>query len=106
MRLMETAKNCPLDEKEEKRMKIIERREKSKRIIILNGSLLGPLQIGKRAIVYTGGELYRTSKVVAIQEKNIKRVCFETENTHYQIQLEPHFHALMRFLEYQATRCA
>lgn len=79
---------------------------KKKRSIVLRGSLLKPLVVGKCAIIHTGGKLYRTSKVVSIRMQNEKTAYFETENSFYHIRLEPFFYALASFVEYQTTKCA
>lgn len=80
--------------------------EKKKRSIVLRGSLLKPLTVGKCAVIHAGGKLYRTSKVVSIRMQTEKTVYFETEKSFYHIRLEPYFYALASFVEYQATKCA
>ncbi len=80
--------------------------EKKKRSIVLRGSLLKPLAVGKCAVVCVGGKLYRTSKVVAIRKQNFRMAYFETENSFYHIRLEPYLYALSSFVEYQTTKCA
>lgn len=80
--------------------------EKKKRSIVLRGSLLKPLVVGRCAIIHAGGKLYRTSKVVSIRIQNKKTAYFETENSFYHIRLEPYLYVLASFMEYQATKCA
>ena len=80
--------------------------EKKKRSIVLRGSLLKPLVVGRCAIIHAGGKLYRTSKVGSIRMQNKKTAYFETENSFYHIRLEPYLYALASFVEYQATKCA
>lgn len=80
--------------------------EKKKRSIVLRGSLLKPLVVGRSAIIRAGGKLYRTSRVVAIRKQDDRAVYFETENSFYYICFEPYFFALAGYVEYQATRCA
>lgn len=80
--------------------------EKKKRSIVLRGSLLKPLVVGKCAIIHAGGKMYRTSRVVAIRKQDERSVYFETENSFYHIRLEPYFYALAGFVEYQAAKCA
>ena len=42
--------------------------KKEKKQIVLNGSLLRPLSVGRGAILHAGGNIYHTSRVVAILE--------------------------------------
>lgn len=99
------AQNTDVQRREKKEMEQ-SKSEKKKRSIVLRGSLLKPLAVGRCAIIHTGGKLYRTSRVVAIRKQDDRAVYFETENSFYHIRLEPYFYALAGFVEYQATKCA
>ena len=44
--------------------------KKEKKQIVLNGSLLRPLSVGRGAILHAGGNIYHTSRVVAILEES------------------------------------
>lgn len=59
--------------------------KKEKKQIVLNGSLLRPLSVGRGAILHAGGNIYHTSRVVAILEESEDCVRFETQNSHYAI---------------------
>ena len=56
--------------------------KKEKKQIVLNGSLLRPLSVGRGAILHAGGNIYHTSRVVAILEESEDCVRFETQNSH------------------------
>lgn len=63
--------------------------KKEKREIILNGSLLGPLVIGQSALIRTSGKIYRTPRVVSIQEESSEYVSFNTLGSRYYVTLSP-----------------
>ena len=42
--------------------------KKEKKQIVLNGSLLRPLSVGRGALLHAGGNIYHTSRVVTILE--------------------------------------
>ena len=44
--------------------------KKEKKQIVLNGSLLRPLSVGRGALLHAGGNIYHTSRVVAILEES------------------------------------
>ena len=52
--------------------------KKEKKQIVLNGSLLRPLSVGRGALLHAGGNIYHTSRVVAILEESEDCVRFET----------------------------
>lgn len=54
---------------------------------ILNGTLVRPLSVGSKAVFLHGDSLVRTSRVVAIHSVTEDKVCFETLNTMYQLNL-------------------
>ncbi|MDD4510507.1 MAG: hypothetical protein PHY23_06375 [Oscillospiraceae bacterium] len=60
-----------------------------KKIIYLQGTLLMPLTVGSCAYISHGGQVVRTSRVVAIREISSQRVGFETLNSHYCVELSP-----------------
>ena len=51
--------------------------KKEKKQIVLNGSLLRPLSVGRGALLHAGGNIYHTSRVVAILEESEDCVRFE-----------------------------
>ena len=55
-----------------------------KKLICIGGTILFPLQVGKRAVIVKGGDCIYTSRVV---EK--EAVCFETMNSVYRVSLLP-----------------
>ena len=61
--------------------------KKEKKQIVLNGSLLRPLSVGRGAILHAGGNIYHTSRVVAILEESEDCVRFETQNSHYYLHV-------------------
>ena len=54
--------------------------KKEKKQIVLNGSLLRPLSVGRGALLHAGGNIYHTSRVVTILEESEDCVRFETQN--------------------------
>ena len=63
--------------------------KKEKKQIVLNGSLLRPLAVGRGALLHAGGNIYHTSRVVAILEESEDCVRFETQNSHYHLSMSP-----------------
>ena len=61
----------------------------SKQIVCIEGSLVFPLKVGKRAVIRRGGDFIRTSLVVEIREERIDYVCFETMYAVYRVSLVP-----------------
>ena len=51
--------------------------KKEKKQIVLNGSLLRPLSVGRGALLHAGGNIYHTSRVVTILEESEDCVRFE-----------------------------
>lgn len=62
---------------------------KSKKSVVLHGSLLCPLVVGQGAIFYAGGKIYHTSRVVAVHEHSDELVRFETVNSTYHLSMTP-----------------
>lgn len=60
-----------------------------KAISILEGVLIRPLAVGTSALFLHGGDMVRTSKVVAIHGPIEDGVCFETLNTTYHLLTGP-----------------
>ena len=63
--------------------------KKEKKQIVLNGSLLRPLSVGRGALLHAGGNIYHTSRVVTILEESEDCVRFETQNSHYHLSISP-----------------
>lgn len=63
--------------------------KKKKKEVELCGKLMCPITIGKSALFAAGGQIYHTSRVVALHEHNDEHVHFETINTHYHLSMRP-----------------
>ena len=55
----------------------------------LSGTLLCPLMVGAKAVIFHEGLVTRTSRVVAIHGRSEGEVCFETLNTQYRLLTGP-----------------
>ena len=82
------------------------RRKKEKKQIVLNGSLLRPLSVGRGAILHAGGNIYHTSRVVTILEESEDCVRFETQNSHYYLSMSPFPLAAVSPLPVRLAACA
>lgn len=60
-----------------------------KKVIYLQGNLLTPLMVGNCAYISHSGQVIRTSRIVVIRETTVRRVSFETLNSHYCVDLSP-----------------
>lgn len=60
-----------------------------KREVHISGKLLYPLHVGNAAVISRKSDIIRTSTVVSIREENEEYVCFETENSVYQVSMKP-----------------
>jgi len=60
-----------------------------KKEILLNGNLVGTLETGKNALVYSGGKIYHTSYVIKIYEQTKEKIHFETMGAHYYLIIKP-----------------
>ena len=67
--------------------------KKEKKQIVLNGSLLRPLSVGRGALLHAGGNIYHTSRVVTILEESEDCVRFETQNSHYHLSMRSARHS-------------
>ena len=88
-----------------KRLEVKPNEEKKKQIV-LNGSLLRPLSVGRGAILHAGGNIYHTSRVVAILEESEDCVRFETQNSHYHLSMSPFPLAAVSPLPVRLAACA
>ena len=61
----------------------------SKKHTTMSGTLLLPLCVGNRAIIFHDGGCTSTSVVVAIHSLQPGDIRFETKNTHYRLLLNP-----------------
>ena len=61
----------------------------SKKYTTMSGTLLLPLCVGNRAIIFHDGGCTSTSVVVAIHSLQPGDIRFETKNTHYRLLLNP-----------------
>ena len=60
-----------------------------KREVHISGKLIFPLKVGNSAVISRKSDVIRTSPVVSIREENEDYVCFETENSVYQVSMKP-----------------
>lgn len=60
-----------------------------KKTTALTGVLMRPLLVGGCARIFHGGQIIRTSTIVAIHDASPGRVCFETLNTIYTLLMNP-----------------
>lgn len=60
-----------------------------KREVHISGKLIFPLKVGNSAVISRQSDIIRTSSVVSIREENEDYVCFETENSVYQVSMKP-----------------
>ncbi|WP_326975330.1 hypothetical protein ACRQU7_01360 [Caproiciproducens sp. R1] len=63
--------------------------KEEKKNVHLTGTLLYPITVGRGAVVFSGGQVIHTSRVVAVHEQTIKQISFETLHTHYTLTLGP-----------------
>lgn len=56
-----------------------------KKTVHISGSLLFPLEEGKRAVICHGGDIIYTSRVVEILEQREDYALFETMNSVYSV---------------------
>ena len=54
-----------------------------KNIRIVHGTLMYPLEVGSRALIFEEGRYLHTSKVIAIHGVTPQQIRFETMNSHY-----------------------
>lgn len=80
--------------------------KKSKKQVVMNGSLLRPLCIGQGALLYAGGKLYHTSRVTSIHEQSDDLVHFETLNSNYYLTTSPFPLAAISPLPVSLAACA
>lgn len=55
----------------------------------LSGTLLCPLTVGEKAVIFHQGLITRTSRVVAVHSRTEDEVRFETLNTEYRLLTGP-----------------
>ena len=60
-----------------------------KKTVHIDGKVAFPLEVGRNAIIYRGGDFLFTSLVVEIQEQRPDFVYFETMNSVYTVSLAP-----------------
>lgn len=60
-----------------------------KKEVKLCGCLIRPITVGKAAIYAAGGQIHRTSRVVAVHEQTEDMVHFETSAAHYHLSMTP-----------------
>lgn len=60
-----------------------------KNIRIVHGTLMYPLEVGSRALIFQEGQYIHTSKVIAIHDVTPRQIRFETVNTHYCLLAPP-----------------
>lgn len=55
----------------------------------LSGTLLCPLMVGEKAVIFHQGLITRTSRVVDIHSRTADEIRFETMNTEYRLLTGP-----------------
>lgn len=80
--------------------------KKEKKQIVLNGSLLRPLSVGRGALLHAGGNIYHTSRVMTILEESEDCVRFESQNSHYHLSMSPFPLAAVSPLPVRLAACA
>ncbi len=55
----------------------------NKKCVFIRGTVVMPLVVNQRAIIYHGGSCTRTSPVVSVKEVTQKYILFETQNSIY-----------------------
>lgn len=61
---------------------------KMKRIVLVYGTVLLPVEVGKTAKYYNNGQWKETGKVLKVNEVNDECVKFDTENLKYCIRYQ------------------
>lgn len=77
-----------------------------KREVHISGKLLFPLRVGNAAVISRKSDVIRTSPVVSIREENEEYVCFETENSVYQVSMKPAANAARAVMTSFLKMCA
>ena len=54
-----------------------------KKIRIVHGTLMYPLEVGSRALIFEEGRYFHPSTVIAIHGVTPQQIRFETMNSHY-----------------------
>lgn len=62
---------------------------KNKKTILLDGILLRPLIIGQCAMIQSGKQVFRSSRIISIHELTETFVYFETLSAHYHLATSP-----------------
>lgn len=68
---------------------------------MIHGTLMYPLEVGTRALIFYSGRYIHTSPVVAIHGVDPRQIRFETQNTYYYL-FAPTAPAAMHVAEYAA----
>lgn len=55
----------------------------------LSGTLMRPLAVGSKAIIFHQGKFTRTSRIVAICRRSAEEVYFETQDAKYHLLTGP-----------------
>ena len=82
------------------------KKKEEKKKVMLCGQLICAVTMGEAAIFSAGGNLYRTSRVVALHKHTMDEVHFETMNTHYHLSMSPFPLAAMSPLPVRLAACA
>ncbi len=82
------------------------KKAEEKKTVMLCGTLLCPITIGKPALFASEGNFYRTSSVVALHKQTEDNIHFETRNTHYHLSMSPFPLAAMSPLPVRLAACA
>lgn len=77
-----------------------------KREVHISGKLIFPLKVGNSAVISRKSDVIRTSPVISIREENDEYVCFETENSVYQVSMKPVANAARAVMSSFLKMCA
>lgn len=61
-----------------------------KRSTTIQGIIMSPLTVGRKAIIFHKGRLIRTQRVVAVHGVSDDEIRFETEDANYTLFGSPH----------------
>lgn len=68
--------------------------------------LLRPLAVGKSAVFVSDGQLYQTSRVVAVEYEDAQNARFETLNSRYSLSSRPFPSAAVSLFPVRLAACA
>ena len=88
------------------KLKMKTKNYEEKKKVMLCGTLLFPITVGKPAVFAAEGSVYRTSNVLSMHEQTEDNVHFDTMNTNYHLSMSPFQLADMNPLPERLAACA